>query len=352
MEKSEKSSPQVGRSMMLNDFKVETIVRYRDETYRVRDNGAIYREKKAEKRKRPLDCIWTFGKENRTHPYLTISNERVHRIVAMAFHGPPPTEKHVVDHIDTNCRNNRPDNLRWLTRLENSLKNPITKAKIEYLCGSIDAFLENPSIINSFELSPSYTWMRSVTPEEAKNCKDRMNLRVFSPTTKKRTGSKPNSINYRRFYENKIFKPLNKFDAGFGREPGLDISKTLWCATYMFDVNYFPLCPDTFNGDRLNSYFEKLSKGKIFCYSSYSGSSYKVHESRMRIIEESIILLCKKSDGMFLVVGVELNKKNNWFIHYPLSSPELFERAQKTYSKMHNVPVKEFYNLAYKVVYK
>jgi hypothetical protein len=44
----------------------------------------------------------------------------------------------VADHIDTNCRNNYPDNLRRLTRLENALKNPVMRRKIEYLCGSVD----------------------------------------------------------------------------------------------------------------------------------------------------------------------------------------------------------------------
>lgn len=47
--------------------------------------------------------------------------------IATAFHGEPPSPQYVVDHIDTNCRNNRPENLRWLTRLENALMNPITR---------------------------------------------------------------------------------------------------------------------------------------------------------------------------------------------------------------------------------
>ena len=46
----------------------------------------------------------------------------VHRIVATAFHGEQPSEKHIVDHIDTNRRNNRAENLRWITRLDNLLQ--------------------------------------------------------------------------------------------------------------------------------------------------------------------------------------------------------------------------------------
>lgn len=100
---------------------------------------------------------------------------QIHRIVATAFHGEPPDPTYVVDHIDTNRMNNRPpENLRWLSRLENALKNPVTRKKIEYLCGSIEAFLENPSMLNDLQGNPNFAWMRTVTPKEAKNCKERM----------------------------------------------------------------------------------------------------------------------------------------------------------------------------------
>lgn len=45
---------------------------------------------------------------------------RVHRLVAFAFFGPPPTERHIVAHGDGNASNNRLANLRWATRSENS----------------------------------------------------------------------------------------------------------------------------------------------------------------------------------------------------------------------------------------
>ena len=52
----------------------------------------------------------------------------VHKLVALAFLGPPPTpygrEKGctMVDHIDENKANCHADNLRWVTRLENNTK--------------------------------------------------------------------------------------------------------------------------------------------------------------------------------------------------------------------------------------
>ncbi len=141
---------------------------YKDEHYSVRDNGAVMRHSQEGKKVRKLDNIWTFGKPNVKSGYMEIAGESVHRIVAFAFHGNPPSKEFVVDHIDTNRRNNRPENLRWLTRLENVLNNPITRARIENICGSIEDFLKNPSILYGHEhVDYNFSWMRSVTKEEA-----------------------------------------------------------------------------------------------------------------------------------------------------------------------------------------
>ena len=112
----------------VNDCQREVDCIYDDERYSVRDNGAVMRHPRAGKRPRPTDNQWTFGKPNSQNSYMYITQVRIHRIVATAFHGEPPTREHVVDHIDTNRRNNRPENLRWLTRLENALLNPITRS--------------------------------------------------------------------------------------------------------------------------------------------------------------------------------------------------------------------------------
>ena len=100
---------------------------YKDERYSARDNGAVWRHPRDGKKPRPTDCQWTFGKPNDKTGYMEIGSARVHIIVAIAFHGMRDTKIYVVDHIDTNRRNNRMENLRWLTRLENVLLNPISR---------------------------------------------------------------------------------------------------------------------------------------------------------------------------------------------------------------------------------
>jgi hypothetical protein len=150
-----------------NDFKSERECIYKGDRYTVRDNGAVLRHSRKNKPLRKLDNQWTFGTPN-NNGYMLIASEVVHRIVAYAFLGEPPTTQHIIDHIDTNRQNNRPQNLRWLTKLENVLNNPITAKKIIYRCGSIEAFLKDPSILRNYESEdPNFAWMRTVTPEEA-----------------------------------------------------------------------------------------------------------------------------------------------------------------------------------------
>jgi len=43
-----------------------------------------------------------------------------HRLVALAFLGPPPSPNHEIAHWDGNRLNNHVDNLRWSTRKENA----------------------------------------------------------------------------------------------------------------------------------------------------------------------------------------------------------------------------------------
>lgn len=175
---------------------------YKAENYRVRDNGAIMRVAREGKPKRPKDNIWTFG-DKTERGYAMFCGVAVHRIVAIAFLGTPPSDQHVVDHIDTNRQNNRPENLRWLTKLENVLLNPITRAKIEYLCGSVESFLEDPSQLSGHENENSnFTWMRAVSPEEARNTLLNWGRLLDRPRSEKRRGE--NTIDEWIFKQNFI----------------------------------------------------------------------------------------------------------------------------------------------------
>ncbi|PSL21105.1 HNH endonuclease signature motif containing protein [Shimia abyssi] len=72
------------------------------------------------------------------------------------------TSQHIVDHIDTNRMNNRPENLRWITKLENILLNPITLKRVLEAYGSVEEFFADPTKPKHKSLPNQYGWMRTV----------------------------------------------------------------------------------------------------------------------------------------------------------------------------------------------
>lgn len=300
----------------VNDFQREVDCRYGDERYSVRDNGAVLRHHRDGKRRRALDNQWTFGKKNSANPYLNIAGIRVHRIVATAFHGEAPDTTYVVDHIDTNCRNNRPGNLRWLTRLENALKNPTTRKKIEYLCGSIEAFLENPSILNEIQGEPNFRWMRAVTPEEARNCRDRM-VRWANSESKPRDEGL--SEGRRGSFGERAYKPVQKWEIGLGREPGLDLAQTPGCVQYMWRAPMqFPLCPQKHKQSGIEDYFRNIKPGSEFACSDYRDLCPTLTAVEAVLLRDgcSILVMTESENGKWVMVGIELDERTQHFFHF------------------------------------
>jgi hypothetical protein len=356
--------------MLINvdDFIREKECIYESEIYSVRDNGAVFRHQQAGKRLRPNDKQWTFGKTNSLNPYLHLSNIRIHRIVATAFHGEPPNPKYVVDHIDTNCKNNRPENLRWVTRLENTLMNPVTRKKIEYLCGSVNNFLENPSILDTISLDQNFEWMRRVTPEEAKNCKERMSF--WANTNNKPKGGSLGEWVYDRIKKREIFEkepelevsiasegnrncrektplyastnnprrdfldepvyyPINEGGV-FGRMPELVMALTKGCAQYKWRVpSYFPCCPEEIGENPLESYFQNIKVGSMFSYNDVYPKS-TIIEFVLINNNSSILVMCEKDDLKPLTIA-EITFESDLFIHSNLGTYFCKDGADKTF---------------------
>ena len=72
---------------------------------------------------RPYGGQPTFGVWNKQDARFIIvirgTSYKIARLVAEAFHGPPPFDGAVVMHTDENAANNRPENLKWGTQKEN-----------------------------------------------------------------------------------------------------------------------------------------------------------------------------------------------------------------------------------------
>lgn len=269
---------------ILNNYKEIKECSYKGERYSVRDNGAILRHAREGKRIRKYDNTWTFGKPNENTGYMEIGSERVHRIVAFAFLGEPPTPQHIVDHIDTNRRNNRPQNLRWLTKLENALNNPITRKKIELLCGSIDAFVNDPSIIQEFANdNPNYEWMRTVTQEEAKASYERLcawaekkdNEKALSGTIGEWIYMPYNRDNKKNSFIVEQYKNVAHGQFEDVKSIGSNIDSLTESLTpnamqrYWRTPTEFPLCPSNIGRRPLNVYLNNLKKGAVITKNQY-----------------------------------------------------------------------------------
>jgi len=220
-----------------DDFKKESNCTYNSELYSVRDNGAVFRHPRINERLRPNDKRWTFGKLNSKKEYLEIAGVRVHRIVAKAFLGEPPTKGHVVDHIDTNKQNNRTENLRWLTKLENILLNPITVKRIESICNcKIEEFVADPQKYRHL-LSNAPTdiqWIRTVTSQQAEECRN--NLTNWAKSDKALKGK---SLGEWIYYRNQVYSEGRIIEIFKQVEKESGISRKTLCSNNAMRGDYY-----------------------------------------------------------------------------------------------------------------
>lgn len=274
----------------------EVIVQYKNEKYSVKNDGSVLRHPKNPNKPRPSDDSWTFGNVDKRTGYMTISSERIHRIVCFAFHGNPPDKEYVVDHIDTNRQNNRPENLRWITKLENALNNPITRKKIILLCGSIEKFLEDPSILRDNSQDINISWMRSVTPSEALISKEK--LLKWAESDRVPNGGKIGEW---------IFKGSQSNDK-FTESLTLGAIQEEWRTP-----SSFLKCPSIHTDNPIKIYYDNLKKGDLFMqnkYGTFSICEFAITDDQTTLLvitqanQESIkgyaIALIYYKDGLFV----------------------------------------------------
>lgn len=301
------------------EFEQELECVYKDEKYRVRDNGSVQRQKRYEGRLRQLDEKWTFGKVDKHKGYPLIAGIPIHRIVATAFHGQPPTKEHVVDHIDTNKQNNRPENLRWVTRLENLLLNPITRRRIEIVYGSIAEFLENPSEPKYGKLDQRFEWMRTVTREEAEKSHKRL-------LDWAKSGSNPSDGRLGEW----LYTSNDEFieDAEFE-----DLTKSLTEGAVQRDwrtPSEFPYSPSIIGSNSLTNYRDLLKEGNVFSINGYGESI--VISAELSEDSKKLLVLCKSPSNVKGWSLAQITIEENQMVHENLGSFFTLEGANKQFA--------------------
>ena len=318
----------------INQFNREEVCDYKGRRYFVRDNGAIYRQCQADGKIRKWDEEWTFGRFDKNTGYMLIGQERVHRIVCTAYHGEPIGDRNIVDHIDTNRCNNRPSNLRWVTRLENTLNNPITRAKIELICGSVETFLKNPQLLYGHESKDSnFKWMRTVTKEEGERSLKRWNEWSTKPIEERKP--KGNGVGewiynedsdlgelwdknwYKHEYKSDYQRQKEDIERDnlriYEEEYGLKDSLTPGAKQLNWKtLTEFPQIPQEISDTPLQDYLARLSKGTIYCRNQYSDSP--VYDAAMSENQIHLAVLTEIS-GVTNYALSEVRFENGFFIH-------------------------------------
>jgi len=274
---------------VLDQFTQEVSVTYRGERYLVRDNGAICRLRRANKRRRSLDDQWTFGNPFKRDGYMKICSLAVHRIVATAFHGEQPSPKHVVDHIDTNRRNNRPDNLRWVTRLQNILDNPETLRRIEKKWDSIEGLLNDPNPAEKTDPLSNRPWMRETEIEAPEN-------------------------------EDSTIESLT-----------LLALQRNWKTS-----SEFPMCPAEISDNPLYDYASRLELGSVFSRNIYGESI--VETSELSKDGSCLSVLCNINSGVKDWALSKVTFEEGKFIHANHGSFFTHEGAEKSHCKLIGEP--------------
>ena len=338
----------------ITEFSEERDCNFKGRHYSVRDNGQILRHPKEGIRPSKLDNTWTFGKKDEYSGYMLIAGIRVHQIVATAFHGIPEYPKMIVDHIDTNRCNNRPDNLRWITRLENFLDNPITRRRIELIYGgSIEDFLLNPSKLRESASEPNTKWMRAVTKEEAAICL--RNLSKWATEDKEEQLKVENRGEIGDWIFNKDDEFNDTWDKDWiYRRPesdwevhqkrieeenrrlyeemhGLNPSLTPGAMQLNWAVPAeFPLCPQNPSDNPLRSYLSNLKVGAIF-------AKTEIYESRLykASISDSgdVLAVLSTLSGATKYALATITFNEGCFIHENIRSFFTEEGAEKYYTE-------------------
>ena len=319
----------------IDDYKEEKSCIYKNEEYLVRDNGAVLRKTPAEKRPRNLDNEWTFGKPNIKTGYLEIGSARIHRIVATAFHGDPPTSEYIVDHIDTNRHNNRPSNLRWLTRLENVVLNETTRKRIEYRTGvSIFDFLENPSAYRECFDDPDFSWMRRVTEEEARIC--RQNIQKLVNKAQKSNGTPPSKLGewiYQRSdssYKNDMSK-IERVQRNFPKEkPSVIDSLSPFAKQKDWRTpSEFPCCPKEICEDPISCYLSNMKENAVFTRNQYGESSI----IKFSVLNNEVIIVITSLPSDIKPFALsKVTFENGYYLHSSLGSFFTEEGVEKQFT--------------------
>jgi hypothetical protein len=276
-------------TISIDHYGHEIELEYEGEIYLVRDNGAVYRKHRPDRRTNSLDETWTFGVQNQQDRYMCIGSTKVHRIVAVAFLGPPPSKQHVVDHIDRDRTNNCIENLRWITNLDNLIRHPGVRKRIISAYGSLDKFYEDPSTPAN-ELDQDFAWLKSVSKEDAQKSRDQ--LQKWTESDRFVT---------RGVLSNRVHGNLGPLPP---TRPPLPIPEKQSLTPMAVQRRWntpteFPCCPKEIGQNQFEEYSHNLGTDAVFSRNRYG---------------ESLVVMAELGDRILSVITTDKNATKPWAV--------------------------------------
>ncbi len=311
------------RIELLDQYGREKEAEFQGESYVVRDNGAVYRKQNAGRRRSRYDETWTFGRRKASSGYMYIGSHAVHRIVAFAFHGAPPSEQHIVDHIDADKSNNCASNLRWVTKLENVIRHPSTRKLIINAYGSLERFFEDPS--SATHLDARIGWLKSVTKEEAQRSREQLIKWAESD------GRSTDGDFVSRVYGiRKAGPPIP--------EPNPDRQSLTSMAVQRRwkTPAEFPNCPNEIGPDPLGEYARNLQPGAVFSRDQYKESVVETAEQGDALV--SVLTVFNQEHAVKPWAVAKVTLEDGKFVHESVGSFFDPNGAKKAHFRLLGIP--------------
>lgn len=292
-----------------SQYSIEKGVSLEGRRYLVRDNGAIFRFARHHNSKYDLDEIWTFGTLDKSG-YLRVGRLPAHHIVATAYHGPAPSESHVVDHIDRDRQNNSYSNLRWITRINNVLRHPSTRKKVVDSYGSIERFFADPS--SPSKIDKDIEWLRTASREELATSQKQLSEWTQSGEKKNRVlGTLPNGT------------PFRDTTIDFSSLTASAIQRKWKTPTE------FPCCPGEVSREGLATYGLALLPGVLFSRNRYGETHVEMAESRESFV--CVLTSNRAADSVKPWAVAKIATENSKFVHENIGSFFDLNGAKKAY---------------------
>lgn len=316
----------IGGMATLDHYGSEKEVEFEGDKFLVRDNGSVYRKCRPDRRKTSLDETWTFGRQHLGNRYMCIGSKTVHRIVALAFLGHPPSENHVVDHIDRDRGNNCVENLRWISSLDNLIRHPGFRKRIIKAYGSLEKFAADPA--TAAIPDPDINWLRTISKEDA-----RKSLEQLSAWTKSDKFRKDGVLRNRVHGNIQPLPPARPLLP----EPAIQSQTPLAMQRRWKTPTEFPCCPNEIGQEPLADYERNLqSEEAVFSRDRYKETL--VVEAKMGDSVLSVLVASCEEHAVKPWAVAKVTIENGMFVHEGMGTYFDLDGATKAHYGLLGIP--------------